>query len=156
MPVRNIIAAMPASTPSSASFSVTSELVGRGGKAHRHAIPSGCVSDLTPATDGDPGGAGSESEPASEGVLAGRRLVVGLYLIVVAIAAFIGLVLGLIAPQGLDPRLFGVIALPPTPLGMAAYGGITLAVVLGALLAAVAYVSRRYDDAEPGEARGGN
>ncbi|MFB6191841.1 MAG: cox cluster protein [Haloarculaceae archaeon] len=102
------------------------------------------MSDRSLATDGD-----RRDGTDTEGALAGRRLVVGLYLIVVAIAASIGLVLGLIAPQGLDPRLFGVIDLPPTPLGMAAYGGVTLAVVLGVLLVAVAYVSRRYDDADP-------
>jgi hypothetical protein len=108
------------------------------------------VSDRSATTDDDRPAANE-----SGGGLAGRRLVVGLYLVVVAVAAFLGLVIGLIAPKGLDPRLFGLIDMPPTPLGMAAYGGITLAVLLGALLVAVAYVSRRYDDADPGDARGG-
>jgi len=150
MPVKNIIAAIPASTPKSASFSVTVGLVGRGRKAHRPPAPSTRVSDRSATTDDDRPAANE-----SGGGLAGRRLVVGLYLVVVAVAAFLGLVIGLIAPKELDPRLFGLIDMPPTPLGMAAYGGITLAVLLGALLLAVAYVSRRYDDADPGEARGG-
>jgi hypothetical protein len=76
--------------------------------------------------------------------LSGRQLVATLYLIVVGIAAFTGLVLGVIAPRDLDPQLFGFIAMPPTPLGMAAYGGITLAVVLGVMLVGVVVVSGRY------------
>jgi hypothetical protein len=76
--------------------------------------------------------------------LSGRRLVLVLYVIVVAIATFTGFVLGVIGPRDLDPQLFGFIAMPPTPLGMAAYGGITLATVLGVMLAAVMYVSGRY------------
>lgn len=80
--------------------------------------------------------------------LPGRRIVVYLYVVVVAIAAGTGFLLGTIQPQGLDPELFGVVQLPPTPLGMALYGGLTLAVVLGVVLLAVRYVSRRYDQAE--------
>jgi hypothetical protein len=76
--------------------------------------------------------------------LSGRRLVLTLYVIVVAIATFTGFVLGVIGPRELDPELFGFIQFPPTPLGMAAYGGITLAVVLGVLLLGVIYVSDRY------------
>lgn len=78
--------------------------------------------------------------------LSGRRLVVYLYVIVVAIATFTGFVLGVIGPRDLDPQLFGFIAMPPTPLGMAAYGGLTLATVLGVLLVGVVYVSDRYVD----------
>jgi len=78
--------------------------------------------------------------------LSGRRLVATLYVIVVAIATFTGFVLGVIGPRDLDPQLFGFIDMPPTPLGMAAYGGITLATVLGVLLVGVMYVSDRYVD----------
>lgn len=74
----------------------------------------------------------------------GRRVVLLLYVVVVAIAAFTGFVLGYIGPRDLDPQLFGFIAMPPTPLGMAAYGAITLAVVLGVALSLVMFVSRRY------------
>jgi hypothetical protein len=45
--------------------------------------------------------------------------------------------------------LFGFIQLPPTPVGMAVYGGVTIATLLGVLLLGVVYVSGRYDDAEP-------
>lgn len=79
----------------------------------------------------------------------GRRLVVSIYVIIVLLTAFIGFVLGTIAPQGLDPELFGVVQLPPTPTGMAVYGAVTIGVLLGVLLLGVVYVSNRYDDAEP-------
>lgn len=74
----------------------------------------------------------------------GRRVVLLLYAVVVSIAGFTGFVLGYIGPRDLDPQLFGFIAMPPTPLGMAAYGAITLAVVLGAMLLLVVVVSERY------------
>lgn len=86
----------------------------------------------------------SDSEVTRTG---GPRLVVGLYTIVVALTAGLGFVLGIIAPQGLDPELFGVIQLPPTPLGMAVYGAVTIGTLLGVLLAAVVYVSGRYAEA---------
>jgi hypothetical protein len=75
----------------------------------------------------------------------GRRLVLTLYVIIVAIAGVIGFVIGTVSPRGLDPEFLGVVQFPPTPLGMAAYGALTLAVVLGVVLFAVAWVSR-YDD----------
>lgn len=70
-----------------------------------------------------------------------------IYAVVVVIAAGTGYLLGSIHPKGLDPELLGLIQLPPTPLGVALYGALTMAIVLGALLLAVNYVSRRYDDA---------
>lgn len=78
--------------------------------------------------------------------LGGRRLVIALYLVVVAIAAFTGFLLGIIHPEGLDPELFGLVQLPPTPLGMALYGALTMGILLGAVLLAVSYVSERYDE----------
>jgi hypothetical protein len=78
--------------------------------------------------------------------LSGRWFVVVLYVTVVAIAAGTGYFLGLFQPVGLDPRLFGVVQFPPTPLGMAAYGAITLATVLGVFFGGVAAVSRYYVD----------
>lgn len=98
------------------------------------------MSDSTGAEEGFTG----VEEPAVG--LSGRRLVATLYAIVVAIATFTGFVLGVIGPRDLDPVLFGFIDMPPTPLGMAAYGGITLATVLGVLLVGVMYVSNRYVD----------
>jgi len=77
--------------------------------------------------------------------LGGRRLVVSLYAILVAVAGVMGLILGLISPRDLDPQFLGVVPFPPTPLGMAAYGALTVALVLGVALLVVVVVSR-YDD----------
>ncbi|MFC7177345.1 DUF7520 family protein [Halosegnis marinus] len=88
----------------------------------------------------------SDTEPRT----GGRRLVVTLYVGIVLLTAAIGFVIGYIGPQGLDPELYGFIQLPPTPFGMALYGGATIATILGVLLAGVVYVSEKYDDAEPG------
>ena len=75
---------------------------------------------------------------------AGDRVVVQLYLIIVGIAGVMGFILGTISPAALEPELFGVIALPPTPVGVAIYGVVTVGVGLGVLLGLVVYVSRRY------------
>lgn len=80
----------------------------------------------------------------------GRRLVLILYVAIVLLTGGVGFVIGAIGPQGLDPELFGVISLPPTPFGTAVYGAATIATILGVLLIAIIYVSDRYDDAEPG------
>ncbi|WP_435195319.1 DUF7520 family protein [Natronomonas sp. EA1] len=80
----------------------------------------------------------------SENGLGGRKLVLTLYVIVVGVATGTGFLLGAIGPRELDPELFGVIQLPPTPLGMAVYGGVTIGLLLGVLLLGVVYVSDRY------------
>jgi len=77
----------------------------------------------------------------------GEKVVVQIYVIIVALAGVMGFVLGAIRPEDLQPALFGVIALPPTPLGVALYGVVTIGVGLGVLLGLVVYVSRRADDA---------
>lgn len=77
----------------------------------------------------------------------GDKVVVQLYVIIVALAGVMGFVLGTIRPSDLQPELFGFIPLPPTPFGVALYGMITIAVVLGVFLALVIYVSRRDDTA---------
>lgn len=100
-------------------------------KGNRLPLPSGTVSQRAPQ-------------------LAGRWFVAVLYATVIAIAAGTGYFIGSFRPEGLDPRLFGVVPFPPTPLGMAAYGAITLAVVLGVFIGGVVLVSRRYVD-EDGE-----
>jgi hypothetical protein len=79
--------------------------------------------------------------------LAGRRVVVWLYLAIVVIAGVMGFILGTISPAALEPALFGVIALPPTPAGVAIYGIVTVGLLLGGLLAGVRVVSTRYPDA---------
>jgi hypothetical protein len=87
----------------------------------------------------------------------GHRFVLVIYACIVAITGVFGYVIGLVRPENLDPRLFGVIALPPTPTGVALYGMLTVATLLGLLLYAVDYVSRRFDDAsvEPDPEPGG-
>jgi uncharacterized integral membrane protein len=75
----------------------------------------------------------------------GRRVVLTVYLAIVGIAGLLGLVLGLVNPEGMDPKLFFLVDLPPTPLGMVVFGTTTVGALLGVLLLAVHYVSR-YDD----------
>jgi len=75
----------------------------------------------------------------------GNRVVLFVFTVVVLIAGVMGTILGAIRPEDLDPELFGVIQLPPTPLGTALFGMITVGVGLGAFVAAVVYISRRYD-----------
>ena len=77
----------------------------------------------------------------------GEQVVVAVYVIIVALAGVMGFVLGAIRPADLQPELFGLIALPPTPFGVALYGMVTVGVGLGVLLGAVVYISRRTDDA---------
>ena len=85
-----------------------------------------------------------DEEPAGT---PGEKVVVAVYVIIVALAGVMGFVLGAIRPADLQPELFGLIALPPTPFGVALYGMITVGVGLGILLGAVVYISRRTDDA---------
>jgi len=77
----------------------------------------------------------------------GNRVVLFVFGSVILIAGVMGLILGSIRPDDLDPELFGLIQLPPTPIGVALFGMITVGVGLGAFIAGVVYVSRRYDDA---------
>lgn len=79
--------------------------------------------------------------------LGGQQFVTFLYIGVVTLAAVAGYTIGKFGIKNADPELFGVIQLPPTPTGMAAYGALTIATLLGAVLALVVYVSNRY--AEP-------
>jgi len=76
----------------------------------------------------------------------GQQIVLRLYVAIVILAGVMGFVLGSIRPEDLQPELFGVIALPPTPFGVAVYGFVTIGVVLGVLLGLVIYVSGRIDD----------
>lgn len=58
-----------------------------------------------------------------------------------------GFIIGIINPDDLDPTLFFVIDLPPTPVGMVIFGVTTVGLALGILLLAVAYIADRFDDA---------
>lgn len=77
----------------------------------------------------------------------GTRVVLFIYAAIVVIAGVMGFILGNARPDDLDPELFGVVQLPPTPLGTALYGMITVAIGLGVMLGLVIYVSNRYADA---------
>jgi ABC-type transport system involved in cytochrome c biogenesis permease subunit len=75
----------------------------------------------------------------------GNRVVLVVYLAIVAVAGVMGFVIGTIRPENLDPKFLAVVDLPPTPLGMALYGVLTIAFVLGVPLLLVRYVADRYD-----------
>jgi hypothetical protein len=82
--------------------------------------------------------------------LAGRILVVGLYVFLVAFAGFIGVLLGAFGPDDLRPvELLGLVELQPTPVGLAIFGMVTIGLFLGILLFLVVFVADRYDDAHP-------
>ena len=75
----------------------------------------------------------------------GRTVILFVYTVVVAIAGCMGFLLGAIGPDALRPvRLFFLIELQPTPLGLAVYGMGTIGLVLGVLLLLVRYASRHY------------
>jgi len=82
--------------------------------------------------------------------LRGQRLVVGLYLIIVAFTGFAGYMTATIVDEIDPPRFLFLIEFPATPLGLAAFGALTIGLVLGVLLVAVTVVSDRFDDASPG------
>ena len=66
------------------------------------------------------------NEDATDGV-PGRRVVLAVYVGIVAVAGILGAVLGLVDPDGMDPRLFFVVDLPPTALGLAESPGLRVA-----------------------------
>jgi len=78
----------------------------------------------------------------------GRRVVIVVYAGVLAVAALMGIVIGVVDPDGLDPTLLFLVDLPATPLGMAVFGVTTIGLALGVLLVAVAVVADRFDDVE--------
>jgi len=76
----------------------------------------------------------------------GPRLVVGLYVALVFVATAAGFLTGAFV-DGLDaPRFLFVVPFPASPLGFAAYGGLTVALVLGVPLALVVAVSQQIDE----------
>ena len=77
----------------------------------------------------------------------GNRIIIALYVIVVAVAGLMGGVIGSIGLRDLEAVSFlGVITFQPTPLGLALYGMLTIGTLLGVLLLLVVGVSRRYID----------
>lgn len=82
--------------------------------------------------------------------LRGRSLVVGLYVLIVSFAGFVGVLLGAFGPEDMRPvKLFGIIQLQPTPVDLAIFGMVTIGLFLGILLSLVVFVSERYDEAHP-------
>lgn len=75
------------------------------------------------------------------GRVAGRRVVVTIYVGLVALAGLMGYILGIIIDDLQQVALFGLIPIPPTPAGLALYGAVTIATVLGVLLLLVRYVA---------------
>ena len=69
-----------------------------------------------------------------------------MYVGVTALSAFLGVLVAVFGPAALEPvRILGLVVVQPTPLGLALYGGVTVAVILGVPLVAVAALSRRWD-----------
>ncbi|MFC7135060.1 MULTISPECIES: DUF7520 family protein [Salinibaculum] len=77
----------------------------------------------------------------------GPQFVVVLYSLLVLLTGVFGYVIGLIRPADIDPKLFMLVEMPPTPFGMALYGMVTVGTILGVLLLAVRYVASEYDTA---------
>jgi hypothetical protein len=95
------------------------------GKPHRFAGPISVVSESATATRD----------------VSGQRIVIGIYLGIVALAGVMGLILGFMIEDLESVALLGVIPIPPTPLGLAFYGSVTIALLLGVFLLAVGYVA---------------
>lgn len=67
-----------------------------------------------------------------------------MYVGVTLASGLLGVLVAVFGPPDLRPvPLLGLLVLQPTPLGLALYGAITVAVVLGVPLVAVAVISRR-------------
>lgn len=80
--------------------------------------------------------------------LSGRRLVVGIYVAMVALAGLLGAILGAVVLPArvggdLPEAAFGPLTFPITPVTFALFGMVTVGVGLGVALLAVAAASRR-------------
>jgi hypothetical protein len=82
--------------------------------------------------------------------LRGQRVVVGLYCIIVAFTGVAGYMTATVVEEINPPRFLFLVEFPPTPLGLAAFGALTIGLVLGVLLLAVTVVSEYADDSSPG------
>ena len=79
--------------------------------------------------------------------LSGSRLVLGLYAMMIAFSGVTGLLFARVVEEPRPPALFFLVSLPPTGVGFAVYGAVTVAVALGVPLALIVVVSTRIDDA---------
>nr|WP_321167803.1 cox cluster protein [Halonotius terrestris] len=82
--------------------------------------------------------------------IGGKRLVVGLYLGIVCFTGVAGYLTASVVDEITPPRFLFLIEFPATAFGLAAYGALTIALILGVLLGLVTVVSERIDDASPG------
>lgn len=80
--------------------------------------------------------------------IGGQRLVVGLYLAIVCFTGLIGYLAGVVVDDLTPPRFLFLIEFPATSAGLAAYGSLTVATILGFLLWLVTVVSR-LEETEP-------
>lgn len=76
----------------------------------------------------------------------GRRFVLVFYLILVSIAGTAGFLTATFVDNLEPPAYLFLVEFPPTQLGFAAYGALTIATVLGIPLLLVVFVSRYVDD----------
>jgi len=97
------------------------------------------IADVTASTEAD-------ADDAGRSRFDGPRLVLTLYALLVAVGGVAGVLVATFVDGVSAPELYAVISLPPTALGFAVYGAVTIATVLGVPLALVIYVSRRIDD----------
>ena len=81
--------------------------------------------------------------------LRGSRFDLLLYAALVAVAGVAGYLIGSTVSNLRPPEFLLLVEFPPTPLGLAAYGALTVALVLGVPLLLVVYLSRHVDDAAP-------
>ena len=76
----------------------------------------------------------------------GSRFVLALYLGLVAVAGLAGYLIATVVSNVRPPEFLLLVEFPATPLGLAAYGALTIALVLGVPLLFVIYLSRNIDD----------
>lgn len=101
--------------------------------------------DTETASDSNSAGGGTETAPPSDSTgRDGPRFVLALYAILIGITAAAGFLIGIFVEGIQSPKFLFLIPFPATPLGFAAYGGLTIAIVLGIPLALVVYVSRNF------------
>jgi len=84
----------------------------------------------------------SESESTGRD---GRRFVLLLYVALIGVATAAGFLTGTFVSGLEQPQFLFLVPFPATPVGFAAYGGLTIALVLGVPLALVVYVSQTID-----------
>jgi hypothetical protein len=142
----DISTATPARRRPSRSLSDTPELGVPRSKSRRCDAESGTANrvasrpeDVSERSDGGGRAAGQRG-------IRGSRLVGIVYLTLVVVAGVAGALVAVFVDGLRAPRFLFLVPFPPTGLGFAAYGALTIAVVLGIPLALVAFVSRNVDD----------